>query len=362
MDSSKKLRLFLTLMVPSTMLAASILALALYLILDAIFCFAENARMPLLIPLLALGSSVIIGSVLSAVVSRTALRPLTDLIQATAAVAAGNFSVRIDARRTGGLYGDFVRSFNKMVEELGNVELFHTDFINTFSHELKTPMVSLRGYAQFLKRGDLTEQERRSALDAIIREMDRLTQMAASVLLLCKYENTQILAGQKPYALDEQIRQCIGRLQESWMKKDIVLLGDLEAVEYFGNEDVMDHVWLNLLSNAIKFSPQGGEISVSLHRRHGYIVAAIRDQGPGMEEATAQRVFDQFFKGDSSHSTEGNGLGLSIAKRILDLCGGEIRLQTAPGAGSTFTVLLPENERGALPAVPAASGAENPRR
>ena len=220
--------------------------------------------------------------------------------------------------------------------------MFRTDFINTFSHEFKTPMVSIRGYAKLLKREDLTPAERDSALNTILRESERMTQMSRNILLLSRYENTRILPDPRPYALDEQIRQCIGLLEESWLKKEIVLAGDLESIEYTGNEDMMDHVWLNLLSNAIKFSPQGGEISVALRRLSGRIVAEIRDHGPGMDAETARHIFDKFYKGDSSHSSEGNGLGLSIVKRILELCGGSIRVESAPGYGSTFIVELPE--------------------
>lgn len=343
MHNSRSLQRAVTLMVPLTMLAASLLTVLVYFILDPIFGFSHNEGLIYWIPLLALGSCLLIGAGLSAVLSKTVLRPLTDMIEAMDAMSAGDFSVRVDDHRYQGSYGYFIRCFNKMAEDLGNLELFRTDFINTFSHEFKTPMVSIRGFAKLLRRHNLTEEERERALDTILRECDRLTQMSTNVLLLTKYENLRILPGRKPYALDEQIRQCIGLLEESWLKKDIALCGDLEAIDYNGNEDVMDHVWLNLLSNAIKFSPQGGEIAVTLRRRSGYIEAAIRDHGPGMDAETAGRIFDKFYKGDASHSSEGNGLGLPIARRILTLCGGEIRVETAPGQGSTFYVTLPES-------------------
>lgn len=344
MDESKRVQRLLTFLVPVVTLAATLLTVVLVLIFNALFNFSENPRMALLIPLIALGACYIIGSALSTVVVRTLLRPLTDLIRATGIVSKGDFSVRVDDRGMQNQYGAFIRSFNQMVEELGNLELFRTDFINTFSHEFKTPMVSIRGYARLLRRKDLTDEEREGALDTILRESDRLTEMSANVLLLSKYENTHILSGRKRYALDEQIRQCIGLLEESWLKKDIVLSGDLDAIEYNGNEDMLDQVWLNLLSNAIKFSPQGGELSITLKRNGSRIEAAIRDCGPGMTAETASRIFDKFYKGDSSHSSEGNGLGLAIVRRILDLCGGEITVETAPGKGSTFRVFLPDTD------------------
>lgn len=342
MDDSKRLRRAVTFLVPATMLVACVLTLAIYYLLNLLFDFSHNQGLTLWIPMLALGVCLLIGMVFSAVLSKTVLRPFTDMIAAMSAISAGDFSVRVDDRKNKGAYGDFIRRFNSMAEELGNLEMFRTDFINTFSHEFKTPMVSIRGYAKLLKREDLTPAERDSALNTILRESERMTQMSRNILLLSRYENTRILPDPRPYALDEQIRQCIGLLEDSWLKKEIVLAGDLESIEYTGNEDMMDHVWLNLLSNAIKFSPQGGEISVALRRLSGRIVAEIHDHGPGMDAETARHIFDKFYKGDSSHSSEGNGLGLSIVKRILELCGGSIRVESAPGYGSTFIVELPE--------------------
>lgn len=342
MDSNKWLRRTITFLVPATMFIACVLTLAIYFLLNLLFDFSHNESLTLWIPMLALGVCLMIGSVFSTVLSKTVLRPLTDMIAAMSAISAGDFSVRIDEKKNLRAYGNFIGTFNNMAEELGNLEMFRTDFINTFSHEFKTPMVSIRGYAKLLKRSDLTPEERDSALNTILRESERLTQMSANILLLSRYENTRILPEPRPYALDEQIRQCIGLLEESWLKKEIVLAGDLEEIEYTGQEDMLDHVWLNLLSNAIKFSPQGGEISVALRRLNGRIVAEIRDHGPGMDEETARHIFDKFYKGDSSHSSEGNGLGLAIVKRILMLCGGNIRVESAPGYGSTFIVELPE--------------------
>ena len=344
MKNDKRLRSAVMILVPATMLAATILTAVIYYLLDFFFHISRNEGLNYWIPAIALGSSMVIGMVLSAILFKTMLRPFAEMMEGMGAVSQGDFSVRVDDRKHQGAYGDLIRSFNKMAEELGNLELFRTDFINTFSHEFKTPIVSIRGYAKLLKRPDLTEEERNTALDTILRESERMTQMSTNILLLSRYENTHFLPERKPFALDEQIRQCIGLLEESWLKKDIVLSGDLDAIEYNGNEDMLDHVWLNLLSNAIKFSPQGGEISVSLHRCENRVVARIRDHGPGMPPETVRHIFDKFYKGDSSRNSEGNGLGLPIVKRILTLCGGEITVNTAPGEGSEFVVELPQGE------------------
>ena len=227
MDDSKRLRRAVTFLVPATMLVACVLTLAIYYLLNLLFDFSHNQGLTLWIPMLALGVCLLIGMVFSAVLSKTVLRPFTDMIAAMSAISAGDFSVRVDDRKNKGAYGDFIRRFNSMAEELGNLEMFRTDFINTFSHEFKTPMVSIRGYAKLLKREDLTPAERDSALNTILRESERMTQMSRNILLLSRYENTRILPDPRPYALDEQIRQCIGLLEESWLKKEIVLAGDL---------------------------------------------------------------------------------------------------------------------------------------
>ena len=251
------------LIVLSVALALALYSAGQYLVLLLGVDVQPDAYM-LWVPLIALAVSAILGTVLAIVLNRYYLRPVAQLLAATRAVAEGDFSVRVPARKNPRDLSECIRSFNKMTAELGRLELLQTDFVNTFSHEFKTPIISIRGFARLLQSERLTPAQRREYTDTIIRESERLAAMSTNVLLLSRYENTHFLPEQKPFALDEQIRQCIGVLEESWLKKDIVLSGDLDAIEYNGNEDMLDHVWLNLLSNAIKFSPQGGEISSAL--------------------------------------------------------------------------------------------------
>ena len=278
---------------------------------------------------------------LAAGMGRSKLRPMNDLVHAMHAVSQGDFSVRVDAEDVPGDMGALAASFNDMARELGGLEMFRKDFINNFSHEFKTPIVSIRGFARQLQRDDLTEAERREYLDIIVSESDRLANMSSNVLLLTKLENQTIVTDKTRYRLDEQLRGCILLLEKQWEDKGLELDLDLDELEYVGNEEMMSHVWVNLLSNAVKFSPDGAPLTVSLRQEGGWAVARVRDAGEGMDEDTRRRIFEKFYQGDTAHATEGNGLGLSLVKHIVDLCGGTIAVDSAPGRGSAFTVRLP---------------------
>ena len=172
-------------------------------------------------------------------------------------------------------------------------------------------------------------------------ESERLANMSANVLLLTKLENQQIITDKTVYALDEQLRSCILLMEKQWSEKNLDLRLDLDELQYEGNEEMMSHIWVNLISNAIKFSPEGGVLEVSCMRVQDFIIVHVRDEGQGMDVATQARIFEKFYQGDSAHATEGNGLGLSLVKRIVDLCQGKITVNSAPGQGTTFSVYLP---------------------
>ena len=214
---------------------------------------------------------------LAAGMGRSKLRPMNDLVHAMQAVSKGDFSVRVDAEDVPGDMGELANSFNDMATELGGLELFRKDFINNFSHEFKTPIVSIRGFAKQLERDDLTDEQRREYLDIIVSESDRLANMASNVLLLSKLENQTIVTDREDYALDEQLRRCVLLMEKQWTEKALEPDVDLEAITYRGNEEMMNHVWVNLLSNAIKFSPEGAPLSVRLRREGNEAVCTVRD-------------------------------------------------------------------------------------
>lgn len=299
--------------------------------------FTRTLAMPMLL--------VVFILMLAAGMGRSKLRPINDLVHAMDAVSQGDFSVRVDAENVPGDMGALASSFNDMASELGGLEMFRKDFINNFSHEFKTPIVSIRGFAKQLERDDLTDEQRREYLNIIVSESDRLANMASNVLLLSKLENQTIVTDKATFALDEQLRRAILLLEKQWSEKELDLDVDLEEIEFYGNEEMLNHVWVNLLGNAVKFSPRGGTLSVRLRREGDMAVARLHDEGPGMDEETRRRVFEKFFQGDTAHATEGNGLGLSLVRRIVDLCEGDVAVDSAPGAGSTFTVRLPLGQR-----------------
>lgn len=272
------------------------------------------------------------------------IRPIHKVNDAMKKVSQGDFSVRVDEDDTVGEIRELITSYNHMAEELSGIELFRTDFINNFSHEFKTPIVSIRGFAKQLERSDLTEAQRREYAHIIATESERLANMSANVLLLTKLENQQIITNKQRYSLDEQLRNCILLMEKQWSDKELDLRLDLDALDYVGDEEMMSHVWVNLINNAIKFSPRGGALEVSCMQVQSFIVVRVTDHGQGMDVATRTRIFEKFYQGDSAHATEGNGLGLPLVKRIVDLCGGKIAVDSLPGEGTSFSVYLPVEE------------------
>ena len=285
---------------------------------------------------------IVFALMISVQVGKSKIRPINDLIRAMSKVSEGDFSVRVEEEDAPGEMGELVHSFNEMAQELGSIEMFRKDFINNFSHEFKTPIVSIRGFAKQLERDDLTDEQRSEYTSIIVSESERLANMASNILLLTKLENQQIVTDREEYRLDEQLRKCILLLEKNWSAKEIELSLNMEEITYVGNEEMMSHVWVNLIGNAVKFSPPGGLLEITCARMGSGVIATIRDHGEGMDEATQKRIFEKFYQGDSAHATEGNGLGLSLVKRIVDLCNGQIEVDSRPGAGTAFTVTLPD--------------------
>lgn len=295
------------------------------------------------IPFICLMVSSFVGTIISSVVSFHLLRPLRELIAATKTVAKGDFSVRLNSEDQIGEMAELIDSFNLMTEDLNGIEMFRSDFINVFSHEFKTPIVSIRGFAKQLQNENLSPEERREYTEIIISESERLTKLSSNILLLSKLENQSILSDRTTFSLDEQIRNDILLLEKQWTRKNLEIEPDLNDVTYCGNAEMLSQLWVNLLSNAIKFTPEGGRIRISLTQDAGSVRVAVRDNGIGMSAETLQHVFEKFYQGDHSHSAEGNGLGLSLVKRIVELCGGSISIESEQGNGTTVYVSLPKN-------------------
>lgn len=284
--------------------------------------------------------STMIGTALSFIMGRIPLSPVNHLIAGMSELANGNFSYRLKTN-VPGEFKKIVRNFNSMAESLESTEILRNDFINNFSHEFKTPIVSIRGFAKILKDDTLTPQERNEYLDIIISESTRLSALANNVLNLSKIESQTALTQSEPFNLSEQIRKCILLLANRWEEKDIELDIDLAEVEFNGNEELMTQVWVNLLDNAIKFTPEHGTIKIRLSIDRASLIFHITDTGCGIPSAQQAHIFDKFYQGDTSHSSSGNGLGLSVVKKVVSLHHGNIIVSSLPDQGTTFTIFLP---------------------
>lgn len=325
------------------MALSSILSGVCLFLMDKLGVVSDIRSTPAVYPMVGLIVSTFIGTMLTFPVGTQMLKPLNELITATREVAKGNFNVKIKNLKYKHELGDLVRSFNIMTHELSGIDMFRKDFINNFSHELRTPITSILGFARQLQKSSLTDEQRREYTEIIIRESERLTNMSSNILLLTKLEHQGIVTDKKVFSLDEQIRNCILILQMQWEKKNIDFQIEMHPIKYYTNEEMLSQVWLNLLGNAIKFSNEGGQIIVECYDNGADIKVKILDKGVGMDDETIEHIFQKFYQGDSSHASEGNGLGLSIVKRIIDLCGGKIYVKSQLEKGTAFIIRLPKN-------------------
>ena len=223
-----------------------------------------------------------------------------------------------------------------MVEELGTVETLREDFIAGVSHELKTPLTAIEGYAVLLGEPDITAAEQRQYTQEILDSSRRLSRMVSSILHLSSLDHCSELPGCREFSLDEQLRQCLLELEPHWTRKHLELDLELPEVRCTGSEELCRQIWQNLYSNAIKFTPDGGTITTRITTEPGWVTVSISDTGIGMPGEVQKHIFEKFYQGDASHSTNGTGLGLALAKRITDLHGGSISVRSAPGEGSCF--------------------------
>lgn len=294
-------------------------------------------------PIFAIGMIVPIAGVSGVLFfffSRRLSRHINGLTDGLRTVADGDFSVKLD-EKDGGPLATAYEDFNKMCMELQSVQTLRSDFVNNFSHEFKTPITAIAGFAELLQDPSLAQEERSQYLEVIAQESVRLAELSNSTLLLSRLDSQQFIPDRVPYSLDEQIKQCAILLSNAWDQKQLAFSADLQEVTYLGNAEMIRHVWLNLLNNAIKYTPAGGEVEVRMTVRDGAAVVSVTDTGIGMSPEVQARVFDKYYQGDASHAEKGLGLGLSIVHRIVELCGGHIEVESKEGEGSTFRVSLP---------------------
>lgn len=298
----------------------------------------QSPKLPIMFFTIA---STLIGTVFSRLIGKKIISSIEKISEATKEVAKGNFDIRLYEKNHVDEISTMARNFNIMTKELGKIEIFRSDFINNVSHEFKTPLAAIEGYATLLQNKSLSEEKRVLYTSKIIYSTRRLSSLVGNILELSKLENHEINIGKKEYSLDEQLREIILMFEGEWADKKLNLDVDLDSVDYFGNADLLAQVWQNLISNAIKFVGDGGKIHIQLRKKAQSITVAIMDNGIGMDKEVQERVFERFYQGDVSHSTDGNGLGLTLAKQIIDLHEGKITLLSEKEKGTKFIVEIP---------------------
>ena len=318
-----RLGLKLSLLILIVTLAADVLSFSARIVIDMVISEGNSSTENIIASVV---SSIVIGTLLSFIAGSLFLKPLVELIRATKRISEGDYSVQVDVgwaeKHTVRELSDLIKVFNEMTRELDRTAMFNSDFIASFSHEFKTPLVSIRGFARQLYNGDLTPEQQKEFSRIILEETEYLSELSANTLLLTSLETSDIIADKKEFQLDEQLRTSMLRLEPQWTEKDIDI--DMELDE-------------------VKFTPKGGKISVSCHRNAGVITIRVRDTGCGIPQNALPHIFEKFYQADSSHATKGNGLGLPLAKMIVERCGGRIGVQSEPGKGTEFTVVLPDD-------------------
>ena len=293
-------------------------------------------------------ASNVVGAVVSFLFIRLSMVPINSLIDGLDGLTSGKYDTRMEPKTKWEkwLYklhvvATLAESFNALAVELENTELLRSDFINNFSHEFKTPIVSIAGYAKLLKRGNLSEEQRLEYLGIIEEESLRLSSMATNVLNLTKVENQTILINQEEYNLSEQLRTCVLLLEAKWAKKGLEPDLRFDEIQINGSEELLKQVWINLLDNAIKFAPEGSIFGITASTTPQGVVVCVENEGSKIPEYALPKIFNKFYQADESHAVMGNGIGLAIVKRIIDLHAGHVEVLSQEGK-IIFKVYLPK--------------------
>lgn len=285
--------------------------------------------------------SLLLGGTVALFVGKRIIVPIQTIGSAFNELSRGNFTVKVPENGRVAEIREMAQQFNAMVFDLSHIETLRSDFVVNVSHEFKTPIAAIEGYATLLQTPSLSAAQHEHYVEKILENSRKLTALSSNILLLSRLENRQTVPQYREYRLDEQIRKAILGLETRWTEKTIEWDIDLPPQLYCGCEELLAQVWSNLLDNAIKHSPAGSTIHVTLEKKETALAVRIADHGDGMSLEVQKHIFEKFYQGDSSRKTEGNGLGLALVKRILDLCLGTVEVESAPGAGAAFTVTLP---------------------
>lgn len=270
-------------------------------------------------------------------------RPAAQILEATDRIASGDFSVRLTPEHAFSKYSNYdkiMENINRMAAELSKTEVLRSDFVANVSHEIKTPLAVIQSYAAALGSDALPAETRKEYAAALAAASARLSALVSDILKLSKLENSELRPEAKEFDLGESVRACVLGFEDILERKALELACDIDDVRIFGDESLLSLVWNNLLSNAVKFTPEGGTVRVFLREEGDTAVLSVQDTGCGISPETGAHIFDKFYQGDTSHAQEGNGLGLALVKKVIDIVGGQISVESEPGRGSTFTVRL----------------------
>lgn len=306
--------------------------------LDVVRINPYDRHVPIVVSLLG---SVLIGGTIALFVGKHIILPIKKITDAFEELSSGNFSVRVPETEKISEIRELAQRFNSMTYDLSHIETLRNDFVANVSHEFKTPIASIEGYATLLQDKNITSEKHDRYVEKILDNSRRLANLSSSILMLSKLENQEIIVDKKEFRIDEQIRKAILMLESKWAAKDIEFDIDLPKQLYFGSEQLLFQVWSNIIDNAVKFSPTGSIIKIDMEIKENELAVTISDSGIGMTEEAQKHIFDKFYQGDTSRKSEGNGLGLALVHKITDMCGGTVSVKSSLGSGAEFTVILP---------------------
>lgn len=337
-----KLWLYFGGLVFATIAAVFLLITVLWLILYKFQIISVDPRSRHVPILVLLAGSLLIGCAVAVYVGKLIIRPVQNISNAFEELSKGNFRVKVSENEQIMEIREMAQRFNAMTYDLSHIETLRSDFVANVSHEFKTPIAAIEGYATLLQNHNLSPEKHDHYVEKILENSRRLTNLSGNILMLSKLENQEIVLGKTEYRLDEQIRKCILTLENKWSKKNIEFDLELPRQIYYGSESLLERVWSNILDNSIKHSPTGGVVHINIKETDAYLTVTIADHGNGMTDEVQKHIFEKFYQGDSSHKAEGNGLGLALVKRIVELCKGTITVESSPGKGAVFSVSLPK--------------------
>lgn len=337
-----KLWLYFGGLVFATIAAVFILITVLWLVLYKFQIISVDPRIRHIPILVLLAGSLLIGCAVAVYVGKLIIRPVQNISNAFDELSKGNFEVKVSENEQIMEIREMAQRFNAMTYDLSHIETLRSDFVANVSHEFKTPIAAIEGYATLLQNHRLSDEKHDHYVEKILENSRRPTNLSGNILMLSKLENQETVLDNKEFRLDEQLRKAVLVLESKWAEKNIEFDMEMPKQIYYGSEQLLYQVWINILDNAIKHSTNNGVIHINIRQTDVMLTVTIADHGDGMSEEVQKHMMEKFYQGDNSRKAEGNGLGLALVKRIVELCKGTITVESSPGKGAAFSVSLPK--------------------